>query len=280
MKTINFDLSPSFSVHYIKMLSGKDDNVQATCTGFIYEYNESLFLVTNGHNITRMSPDQLVRISNSAAFPTRIQTKVRISRQEVPNSLTLSDNASIEIYEDNDFNKPKWYFHPSKGYLIDVVVIPIDRKINIPNHVKLYPINSFEYDSEYKIAVSDDVFILGYPLDIVSILDLPLWKRGTIATEPFFDINGLPMMYVDTATTSGMSGSPVIMKRTGFHKKKSGPMDGSELIGTITNFIGIYSGRYTPKGLPDPQLGIVWREEVIQEIINGKKIGTIDFQNK
>ena len=86
-------------------------------------------------------------------------------------------------------------------------------------------------------------------------------------------------MYIDTATRPGMSGSPVIMKRTGIHGFDGKAMRGKELIGTIFNFIGVYSGRIGAEDEFKAQLGIIWKEEVILEILNSKVKGDIKFQN-
>jgi len=42
------------------------------------------------------------------------------------------------------------------------------------------------------------------------------------------------------------------------------------LIGEIQNFVGIYSGRILGKTELEAQLGIVWKKEVIDEIIDGE----------
>jgi len=73
----------------------------------------------------------------------------------------------------------------------------------------------------------------------------------------------------DTATRSGLSGSPVIMKRHGMHCLVSGALTGEEIIGTISNFIGVYSGRMG-KDEFKAQLGIVWRASVINDIVSRK----------
>jgi hypothetical protein len=165
--------------------------------------------------------------------------------------------------------------------LVDVVAIPVCKKKAIPNHVHLYPLNAFPFECEP--AVSDDVFVLGYPFGITDPLEYPIWKRGSIATEPSIAFKGLPRMLIDTATRSGMSGSPVVIKRTGIHPTLENP----ERFGTAAGFVGVYSGRYgvekdsLDKDRPekeDVQLGIVWRKEVIEEIIIGEVQGTVDFQ--
>lgn len=38
----------------------------------------------------------------------------------------------------------------------------------------------------------------------------PVWKRGSIASEPLFNINLGPAILVDAVTRRGMSGSPVL----------------------------------------------------------------------
>jgi hypothetical protein len=158
-----------------------------------------------------------------------------------------------------------------------VVAIPIEKKSNIPNQVLITPINGYKFDINFDPWVGDDVFILGYPFNITGESELPIWKRGTIATEPGIDLDGLPKMYIDTATRSGMSGAPVIMRRTGIHGLIGG-FSGKEIFGMIENFVGIYSGRIGAENEFQAQLGIVWKTMVIEEILNTKKLSDIEFQ--
>jgi V8-like Glu-specific endopeptidase len=190
----------------------------------------------------------------------------------------ISEELNIRLYEDDEFQKPKWFIHPLKGYLIDVIAIPLISCEKVNNRIKFFPINKYEFDKEFPPEIADDVFILGYPFNITDKLEFPIWKRGTIASEPSIDIDDLPKVFVDTATRSGMSGSPVIMKRTGIHGYDGKQRTGKEIIGTIYNFIGIYSGRIGADDEFKAQLGVVWREEVILEILKAKKKSDIKFQ--
>lgn len=110
-----------------------------------------------------------------------------------------------------------------------------------------------------------------------SYLELPVWKRGTVATEPTLEIDALPKFLIDTATRNGMSGAPVVMHRNGFHNP--GNLKDS-FFAVIESFVGVYSGRYGADSELEAQLGIVWRETVIDEILNKKITSSIDFQNK
>jgi hypothetical protein len=83
-------------------------------------------------------------------------------------------------------------------------------------------------------------FILGYPFGNAPPA-FPVWKRGSIASEP--DLVWMTTGYylVDTASRPGMSGSPVILRDwtndyvveavRAFNDKPA------------TNFLGVYSGR-------------------------------------
>jgi len=265
------------------MYTSHSETVMSTATGFLYEHQDEIFLITNGHNVTRIHPDTKERIFNSAAFPTMIRSK---AKTKIDDQVGLSEFFTVKLYDDEDFTIPRWYVHPEFGYQVDVVAIPLDRKANIPDHVIIVPLNTLRFDEQYPIRVADDVFILGYPLDIKGHGELPIWKRGTIASEPDVEINGLPKMLVDTATRSGMSGSPVIMRRTGFHSSQSiedqnkNGLHPTDLVGTIENFVGVYSGRIGSDNEFQAQLGIVWKKEVISKILDNKQLGTIEFQNQ
>jgi hypothetical protein len=107
--------------------------------------------------------------------------------------------------------------------------------------------------------VGKEVFVLGYPFGQLALrLSLhPIWKRASIATELDYLVEHLPMFLVDTASRSGMSGSPVIY-----------------VAGQFQQFVGVYSGRYGADDLNDVQLGRVWRAPLVQEIIDNGVCGT------
>ncbi|MEO6904378.1 MAG: trypsin-like peptidase domain-containing protein [Bacteroidia bacterium] len=274
-KVLGFD-SPSLSTHYLRMIPYGSDITMSTGTGFVYESNSKLYLITNGHNITRVNPETNTRISSSSAFPVIIKTKLKLIPTDNPDALVVSDFFEISLYEDSEYLKPNWLIHPDHGYKVDVIAIPFVDVAELPSHVKLFPINSF-YFTEFPLIVADDVFILGYPFDLTGGMELPIWKRGTIATEPSLDLNNLPKMLIDTATRSGMSGAPVLMRRRGIHGL-SAKVTGEEIIGLVQQFAGIYSGRIGAAHQFQVQLGIVWKGHVIEEIINGNRMGDIGFQ--
>jgi hypothetical protein len=114
-----------------------------------------------------------------------------------------------------------------------------------------------------------DVFILGYPFG-ADPPGFPVWKRGSVASEPDLTRIGAGYMLVDTASRPGMSGAPVIRRSWGAHITETGifPLSSTH----ATNLIGIYSGRLYTKEPTDAQIGMVWPVEDIEEVIIGKLI--------
>jgi hypothetical protein len=286
--------------HYpllLRMSVAETGHVIATGTGFVYEYDNYLYLITNGHCITGVNPETNKRLSRShIAFPTELKARIRVPHKEYSSTGDTDENGTqnssrtytvmapelpfVNLYQDESCTKPTWYIHPEFGYQVDVVAIPICETDKLPPHVFIYPLNTLNFTLEPEVA--DDVYVLGYPFGVTDPLEFPIWKKGSIASEPFIPYKGLPMMLIDTATRTGMSGSPVIIKRTGWHELDNGELNLKSWMGTAVGFVGVYSGRYgadensLAKG--DAQLGIVWRKEVIEEILRAKVHGTIEFQ--
>ena len=131
-------------------------------------------------------------------------------------------------------------------------------------------INEVEFDDIYKPSVGDDCFILGYPKGLTGAGNTPIWKRGSIASEPNLDLKEEPLVLVDSATRQGMSGSPVIARHSGIHTK-GGQISADTIIGTAQSFLGIYSGRTDDDEL-GVQIGRVWKATVVGEVIcKGKR---------
>src|SRR5260370_15689560 len=113
-----------------------------------------------------------------------------------------------------------------------------------------------------------DVYILGYPFGTAPP-GFPVWKRGSIASEPDLTRIGTGYMLVDTASRPGMSGAPVIRRSWGTHL-----LEGSAISSDSTpqsKFIDVYSGLLHTKDPTDAQIGMVWPVDDIQEIIWGQK---------
>lgn len=245
------------------------ENCLAVGTAFIYLLNNKHYLITAGHNITGTHPETSVNIG--------IPDNIQVFFHSVDSRYHCQ---IINLYDDNGIEA--WLKHPTHGTTVDVVVIPF-----VPDeNCRIHPINSIDF-SEIPIRMGMDVFVIGFPHGYTtSPTILPIWKRGSIATEHVIDLEDLPKFYVDTGTAKAMSGSPVIARHTGIYSP-SGKFDSTSWIGSGDAFLGVYSGRLigeaatTPAkdSIYDVQLGIVWKKNVIDEILHSKLLSSNEIDN-
>jgi hypothetical protein len=113
-----------------------------------------------------------------------------------------------------------------------------------------------------------EVFILGYPFG-PEPPGFPVWKRGSIASEPDLAQLGAKYLLIDTASLPGMSGSPVIRRSWTNHLVDANYTSDDNRI--ATKFIGVYSGRRKGPQGSDTQLGMVWPASYITDILTVPK---------
>lgn len=223
--------------------------------------HKALFLITNWHVVSGRNSETNECLSPTCAVPNTLV--IRLHKQT-----EFIEFEQLEVSLFNDEGAPIWLEHPLHGGLIDVVAIPLA----LPEHLLALDIEQFiePMNESTEEAVTDDVFILGFPFGLSAGGIFPIWKRATIASEPALEISGLPKMFVDTASRAGMSGSPVVL----FQNRpvtliRSSPIDPEQkqFSRHRMKLVGVYSGRI---GADDTsqraQLGIVWRRRVIDEI--------------
>lgn len=242
---------------FIEILSG--EHKLGIATGFTYKREDQNFLITNWHNVTGRDPISNQLKNSELMEPTSLVVWFHHKIDEDkfswrPMQCQLHDVAG----------NPEWLEHPTHGSRVDVVAIPI----RLSEDMKLFPINEIEF-SDFRVEVSQDVFVLGFPKGVAGSGKLPIWKRGSIASEPSANLDGLPKCLIDTATREGMSGSPVIVRFTGLYVKEPGKFAADDWLGQGDQFFGIYSGRIIDQTDElAAQLGIVWKAQVIDEILS------------
>lgn len=235
------------------------DMTLATGTCFIYQHNGADYMITNRHNVTgRHNETGKCLDEEHAAIPDHLVVHAHGAR--------LSDWKffDIPLYTDTECEHPKWLIHPTLGGKVDVVAIPLP---SIPPEARFYPITDRPNTRDTVVDVASEVFIIGFPERLSGGLQFPIWKRATLASEPDFDIDDLPRLLVDSATRPGMSGSPVIwIAKDNSYRDTRGVFVVSAM--PTSRRIGIYSGRASSK-VNEAQIGYVWKDHVIVEIIDG-----------
>jgi Trypsin-like peptidase domain len=260
-------------------------------TGFFYTYEGRNYFITNWHNVTGREPADYSLKSIDAAIPDNLMIQVPFHKfqDNLMIQIPFQEQAAVfkwmpinlPLYLDTNRMKPIWWEHPKYGSDVDVVAIEIgglsETKAVTANaellRLNLLPIGS----NPFRLVPGMDVFVLGFPRGLSGEGYFPLWKRGSIASEPDINIDNLPKLYIDTATREGMSGSPVYAQESSFWVPEGKTLAEAGFFGKGNRFLGIYSGRVGKDSFL-AQLGIVWKEEAIQEIINSKKIGISSFE--
>lgn len=250
----------------LRMLFNETQQELASGTGFVYNYEGKLYLITNWHNVTGENPLTGKPLGEKAGRPDVLVMSFLISKKPLQWNF-----CSIQLFKDN---RADWLIHPAHGQLIDVVAIEIEPGNDFIGLI--HPINDVKQD-DFDPEIADDAYILGYPFSIKGGGNFPIWKRGTIATEPDINYDGLPKVLIDATCKKGMSGSPVIIKRNGILTDASGELNSKTRFGVFEQFFGVYSGRVQVQDQDDTHLGIVWKKKVIEEIIKGNKKDNRNF---
>lgn len=250
-----------------------------TGSGFFYKHSKHKrpFLITNYHVAT-------------ARFPKEPESLIKKEFGSSPNKLKCHV-WGFNPLKGHTFNiildsSSPWLEHPKRNEGVDIVGIPVI----LPEHVPIVTQNEIQCVDNIPFAVASDLYIVGYPNGLAVSKYLPIWKKGSVASEPEILINGLPCFYIDANTREGMSGSPVFAVETHdalplskevyelIENHKKGHIDAIEVVKNLTpdifsksfkqkkfKFIGIYSGRATI-GNAIPDIGIVWKKSLIDEM--------------
>jgi hypothetical protein len=231
-------------------------------TGFVWKRRERIYLITNWHVVSALDLFTKAHLSEGGGRPNKLRCHFLIRVGEYDRELI-----DVPIRDEDD--RPLWLIHSLQGRrAIDVVALPLDYE-DLKASVTLLPVNDLA-PGKIAIMVGMDVFILGYPFGS-SPPAFPIWKRGSIASEPDLVRFDTGYSLVDTASRPGRSGSPVILRSWSNHILESNMWTTSNDQRPIDRVIGVYSGRKRPV---DAEIGIVWHVEYIDEIIDAGKRDT------
>jgi hypothetical protein len=250
--------------------------VLASGSGFFWKLNDHTFLVSNWHNFSGRDPQTGKSISDTGGVPDSVTftSYKRLSEADTDGFFEMSSaRVPVPLYDD-DLSGSRWLHHPKFGKKVDIGAIDVSQAVT---GLEVRHVNVVEADAVLEPFASQDVFIVGYPLGRITGAPSPVWKRGTIATDPTFDPDGLPKMYVDSATRAGMSGSVVVARHIVVGKsitRKDGVETEPFLYAVKDIVLGIYAGRLGAD-LVQAQLGIVWKRNAIEETVNGSSVAVV-----
>jgi hypothetical protein len=260
----------SLAVTSIEML--RDDTLLWPATGFLYRYGQDLALVTSWHVFSGVNPNT----REVRGTPNRVKFHINVFDQpEGRGGKFFARPVDLPLIVNDD---PVWWEHPSEE-VVDIAVLRLNDQITdceeIKDRVSSLPATMVvvDYGKETMHAtfvyplVGSDVFILGYPQGLAKQGIFPIWKKGSIASEPFYDLIDAPVILVDALTREGMSGSPVL-----YFGNALATTEGLDAVGPPTShpwLIGVYAGREgVTKEEVDMALGRVWKRPLLDEIFH------------
>lgn len=263
----------SFIPLYIE--SYYNDRKLASGTASIFHSSSGeRYLITNRHNFTGRHNETNECFSDTLAVPNKIKVhffiKSKLTQDVTKGNFNFSekelDSEALNSFYNrvtyfldliNEDDEPLWYEHPTLKQSADLAAL----KIDFWEDVFTYSYNIAE-SAPIILGVTENVSVVGYPFG-KSNQNFPIWATGTIASDPVLNYNELPVMLVDCRTREGQSGSPVFAYRSsGFASFDNGSLMNAHE--GLSRFIGIYSGRINKNS----DIGLVWKSEVILELIN------------
>lgn len=256
-----------FSLTAIPIKAKKGEATLGPATGFFYAFDNKLFLISNWHVFAGRNPYTGQPLLENGAIPDRIEHPLHLKKL----GAFSRKNGSFLGNEDDE---TIWMQHP-KGQEIDLGAIYLH---DIPEKFEVYPANPPDQASEdVELRVADEVFITGFPLGLSKQGVIPVWKKGTVASEPNLPMDdNSPTFLVDTASREGMSGSPVFLRsNSGILSHAGGDISFSR--GPRTKLVGVYSGRFGVNDEMAAQLGRVWHVAAIEEMLSSPRRGSYEI---
>jgi len=266
------DASPQIhglSVTSVMLQMQFEEQLLAKGTGWFWRLPDGIALVTAWHNLSGLHHTKRVPLSRHGGMPDRMRFHYMAREPQ-----TFQD-AEIPLYLDADRKEPRWFVHPVYGSYLDMAFLMLNMEGGDVGCV-----NDTVPALSEQAKPAHDVFAIGYPQGINMLSVFPVWKRGSIASDPDIPVEGHPKFFVDMAGRGGLSGAAVfrIQRGTILEPTADGHVVG---FGEKTEFIGLYSGRAADQLPADVRsgessdLGFVWRADVVLEMLNGR---TLDEQ--
>lgn len=231
-------------VLYIEMYF--DNTKLGSGTAFFIRSEKGPVFITNRHNLTGRHQETGEPTHKSLGIPNNIRFQIIGSHEPVW--------YAFDLYSDNEMECPVWVEHPEFGASVDVVAVLISE---ISNAIHRFVETKEDW---HKWRIADRVNVLGFPYGMND--SFAIWSTGYIASEPDTNYQKLPRFLIDCRARPGQSGSLVIArfqvgdivehKGTQYQAKKE-----------MVHYLGIYSGRINSES----DLGIVWKMDVLRDLL-------------
>ena len=203
----------------VRVLTFDQDRPLTNASGFYFERDGRLFLVTSRHVLVD---------EPSSHFPDRIEIEVHTDAE----NMAQSTGFSVLLYQDG---KSNWRQGIDAAGEIDVAVIELDHAA-LPDSMVYHAFTPGHLrESRHPVEVGTALLMVGFPLGFHDALHhLPVVRHAVLASPFDFRFQGMGYFLTDGRTHRGTSGAPVVLRRTGADAKSE------ELPWTL---LGVHSAR-------------------------------------
>jgi S1-C subfamily serine protease len=202
-----------------RVLTYDGDRPLTNASGFFFERDGRLFLVTSRHVIID---------EPSEHFPSRIAIELHTD----PDNMAESIGFSIPLYRDG---KSIWRQGLDTAGEIDVAVIELERAA-LPARAAYRAFTPVHLpDPNGQVEVGTSLLVVGFPLGFHDTLHhMPVVRHAVIASSFGLRFQGKGYFLTDARTHRGTSGAPVVMRT---------PTQGSTLGDLHWMLLGVHSAR-------------------------------------
>jgi hypothetical protein len=175
------------------------DKGLTNATGFFFERDGRLFLVTNRHVVLDEATDHR---------PDRLEIELHVDERNVAETAQFS----VPLYRDG---QPLWRQGSDSAGTIDVVTLALDRSA-MSEAPLIRPFTPAHLVEELeRVEVGTSVLIVGFPLGFHDTLHhLPVARQAAIASAFGIRFQGNGYFLTDACLHRGMSGAPVVARAT------------------------------------------------------------------
>jgi len=168
-------------------------------TGFFFQRDGGLFLVTNRHVVLDEASDHR---------PDRLEIELHVE----PENVAVTTQFSIPLYRGAE---PLWRQSMDSAGTVDVVALELERGA-LPEKLLLRPFTAANLVEQLdEIEVGTRVLIVGFPLGFHDTLHhLPVVRQAVIASAFGLRFQGQGYFLTDARMHRGTSGAPVVARMT------------------------------------------------------------------
>ena len=183
----------------VKVLTFNGGQPLTNASGFLFERDKRLFLVTSRH---------VIRDEDSQHFPDRVRIALHTDRHNIARLMDFE----IPLYHDG---QSLWRQGNDLAGDIDVAVVTLERTA-LPADLVCHPFTIEHLPGVRGVEVGTGLLIVGFPLGFHDQLhQLPVARHATLSSCFDLRFQGQGYFLTDGRTHRGMSGAPVVARMHG-----------------------------------------------------------------